>query len=241
MNIPQINNLVEIVLEGSANLHTPTSNCKADQIERIRSLAQFIFENPSYLNLTADIFRNCWKKSLFESSFHDIIELDRGFYQEDEFAIFVEVISDFYENSGDIQNDRGMVVEVFSELGLLNKYSNIGSVELKYHCKIHLKYGGIEFSTNPRNLDICARNLNEGDYIESKLSLTEDSSNDLEKMEKLSQLKSHLDALNNMHGHGHIIATFAFTNNKKKLDYYQKVWSKMIFLSINDFCSRFIN
>lgn len=235
---------ITIELNGRSFQFKENKKCSSDQLKNIKDLAQFIFDNPVLLAALGEIFLYCYDTNTFSAQFKRRLILSEGLYEPKLFKVFAAKLEKFYLNSNEISNDRGSVQECLCRLALERKYKLLSDIELKFGCKISVKYDGNSFVTDPYDVDVCGK-LNNigGSYIESKRGIEgEKDEHAVKKMIALSKLANIYRDVNEKYKLDHLLFVFVLTNeivNPHKILYYRSKWSDLSFIGINSFVHEF--
>lgn len=207
----------------------------------IYNLANFIFFNPVFFDLFNEIMHRCWNKEEY-LKFKDFLLTDPfGEYDSSQFQRFKELIEKFYDESGDVENDRGKIVERIAEIGIRRRYKKLKLHDIKFHCKLSVSFRKTNLTCSPHDVDVCGKIKLKGDYVECKLRLTEISSGDMKKVEKLTKVKSFLESINKTVSTEHDLYFLVLDkNDSEKLKYYHKTWPGMTFIGMDKFQKVFL-
>lgn len=235
-----VDNQCNIILSGKNELNKANKHCSKKQCENIEKLALFLSKNPEFLNLTHEIFLLCYKSPFEKSTYDLIISKEKKNYSSKKLSVYEKLILNFYSDSMQIDNDRGKVLEKLCENAIQEKYKGTKDKTIKYHSKVNIHYEEIKFSTEPYDIDVCGKDSQNGDFLESKRSLEAKDKHLQKKLSKLSALKKHFDTSNKKFSLSNNMYIFAFTNNPTKLNFYKTTWPDMSFLGITEFKLKYI-
>lgn len=172
-------NQLKITLTGNNQLY----NIRKTSYLLCEPVAKFIFIHPHFLEFAQQIIFTCISKKLYNCSFNNIISINDFSYPHLETNEFVRLFRNFYEQSTDVENDRGKIVEILCFYGIKKNYDSFQDSEIKCHSKVKVEYNSYICSTHPKDIDVCGKRPIQGDYVECKISLTETSDNDNKKID----------------------------------------------------------
>ena len=224
-----------ITLAGSEDIFSRYSHLNSSQKELLNEVAHFVYENPLFLNLLERVFREIYNADLYTDLLDEIMELESEFYDTNRFGSFRQILEKFFENTPEIDNDRGKVLEIICLLAVAKMFDRESCV-VNCHCKVTVRYDGTSFTTGDVDIDVCGIDNRLGRYIESKRGILGEDEVAKNKLEVLGELSEHLRKVCLGYEYDHVLKVFVLTfDDSRKMEYYRNKFPNVDFLGIESF------
>lgn len=227
---------IKVLFSGKSSLLFADCKCSQDQLKRIVRLAKFAFENSVLLEPLSYIFKVGFKDDWFVSSFPQAISTIGNMFEipESLFNEFKELLTDFYQNSNEISNDRAKVVETICDFGMKKKIP-VPLNGTKYHCKVEVSYDSTIFNTGENDIDICVEKDTGSNSVEAKMGIEARLDEAVQRKFKVfTNLVGHFNAIREA-THDHLLRIVVFTINDSKLEFIKQTWPDLEFIGVKDF------
>lgn len=198
-------------------------------------LASFVFSELEFIEVLQSAFFYCKNQEEYESKFETFVDLYKDNYDTKKFSRLIELLRKFFDNSVEIDNDRGCVVEKLALLAAFEKKPLSDQYNIQKECKVAVSYKGRTVKSGPMDIDVCADKLDDGLYLECKMALRPESKKDVKKVKRIVDLQGIFGEIQRDIGYTHDMYIFMFKFEEERIKGLKNIWPDVNFMFIPDF------